>query len=460
MKKILVVDDEQSMREFLSIMLKRDDFDVSTSESGDAAIKRLKSGERFSVVLTDLSMPGDANGLDVLSFTKGIDPNCQVVVMTAFASPETAITAIREGAYDYIMKPFKVDEAKVVIRRAFEKFGLIHENLYLRTKLAAEDSFEGFIGNSPSMGFVFDMIDRVAQTKTTVLVTGESGTGKELVSRAIHDRSGLTGKFVAVNCGAIPENLIEAELFGYKKGAFTGAVKDHEGLFKAGEGGTVFLDEIGELPLNAQVRLLRVLQEKKIKPVGGIDEISVDVRIVAATNRDLEIEVEEGRFREDLFYRLNVIPIELPPLRERGNDVRLLIEFFLKKFAEQIGNPIEGVGKEAMNFLMNYPFPGNVRELQNILERAVTLERSNLISMEVLPKSITGRSLDDSVSSVCVTEEGIDMEGIVENLERRWIGQALEITGGNRTEAAKLLGISFRAIRYRLQKYDESSESE
>ncbi len=460
MKKILVVDDEQSMREFLSIMLRRESFEVSTAESGDEAIALLQDGKRYGVVLTDLSMPGKTSGLDLLSFVKGVDPNCQVIVMTAFATPETAIRAIRDGAYDYITKPFKVDEAKAVIHRAFEKYDLIHENLYLRNKLEAGDSFEGFIGNSPVMGKVFDMIERVARTKTTVLVSGESGTGKELVSRAIHQRSKLKGKFIAINCGAIPENLIEAELFGYKKGAFTGASKDHPGLFKAGHGGTVFLDEIGELPLGAQVRLLRVLQEKKIKPVGGVDEVSVDVRIVAATNRNLEEEVKEGRFREDLFYRLNIIPIELPPLRERGNDVRLLIEFFLKKFVEEIGNPVEGVEKKAMALLMNYPFPGNVRELQNIVERAVTLEVNSLITVGVLPKRISGRSMEKDVSSIKVTEEGIQMEEIVAQLEKAWIAQALEITKDNRTEAAKLLGISFRAIRYRLQKYENTEQEE
>ena len=321
--RVLIVDDEQSMREMLRIMIKTEGCDTETAPRGEEAIKKLEAGERYSVVLTDLKMPG-ASGLDVLRAVKRHDPACQVVLMTAFATAETALEALREGAYDYMIKPFKRDQAVSVVRRALEKFSLIRENFYLREALEGKHNLGKIIGKSEAMRRVFQMIERVAPTPSTILITGESGTGKELVAQAVHEKSDVSsGPFIPINCGAIPENLIESELFGHKKGAFTGAVGDKQGMFAAASGGTIFLDEIGELPLQTQVNFLRVLQEKKVKPVGSAREVPVDCRIIAATNRDLREEIAEGRFREDLFYRLNIIPIDLPPLRERdGDDLR------------------------------------------------------------------------------------------------------------------------------------------
>jgi two-component system, NtrC family, response regulator PilR len=453
-RPVLVVDDEQSMREFLSIMLKKQGLSVTVAERGEEAVDLLEAGERFSLVLTDLKMPG-IGGLDVLGRAKEIDPACQVVVMTAYATPETAISAIKQGAYDYITKPFKVDEAKVVVDRALEKFGLVSENLYLKKTLEKQNGFAHMIGKSEPMRRVFEMISRVADSQTTILISGESGTGKELVARAIHDRSGRADQpFLPINCGAIPENLIESELFGHKKGAFTGASADKQGLFEAAQGGTILLDEVGELPQNTQVKLLRVLQERKVKPVGGAREVSADCRVLAATNRDLREEVAEGRFREDLYYRLNVIPIELPPLRERQSDIKLLIEHFIDEYSKRMGVEIRGVEADAMRILLNYPYPGNVRELQNIIERAVTLTRGDMISVDVLPPHLQEESFSQMARELEVPETGLDLEQMVEELERSLIAKALERAGGVKKDAADLLGITFRSFRYRLKKYE------
>ncbi len=450
-KPILIVDDEQSIREFLSIMLKRQDYEYEVASNSKEALAKLDEMQ-FSLVLTDLRMDDTEAGLDILKHVKATDPACQVIVMTAFASAETAISAIREGAYDYINKPFKLEEVRAVIERALEKYELISENLYLKSQLDV-GSFGEVVGKSESIRRVFDMIERVAPTKTTVLLTGESGTGKELFARALHRRSNLDGPFVPVNCGAIPENLIESELFGYKKGAFTGANQDRDGLFVAASGGTLFLDEVGELPLTTQVRMLRAIQEKKVKPVGSNEEVAVDVRIIAATNRDLQEEVDEGRFREDLFYRLNVISIELPPLRQREGDIRLLIEHYVHKYAEEIGNDVDGVESDALRLLIHYDYPGNVRQLQNIIERAVTLERGSMITVDSLPTSVTRATVSETDSVLHLPEEGVNIDEVMERVENALITQALELTDGNRTEAAKLLGISFRSMRYRLQKH-------
>ncbi len=462
--RILVVDDEQSMREFLSIMLSKAGFRVDTAENGEAAVALFSAGERYACVLTDLQMPG-ISGLDVLEASRAVDPAQQVIVITAHATPETAISAIKLGAYDYLIKPFKIDHARVVINRAIEKHALLSENLFLRSEVSGKAHATNIIGESEAIKGVFDLIARVAKTKTTILIHGESGTGKELVARAIHDSGPLSGPFVPLNCGAIPESLIESELFGYKKGAFTGAAQDRVGIIEAARGGTVFLDEIGELPLGAQVRLLRVLQEKKVKPVGGVEEVSVDCRVVAATNRDLRLEVKEGRFREDLFYRLSVIPIEIPPLRSRVGDIKLLLEHFLRQYAEEIGNPVEGISSEALKLLLDYGYPGNVRELQNIMERAVTLETSNMVSTEVLPALVVASASQSSSPSLDLDPAGVDLDEMLGVIESRLILQALERSKGVKTEAAKVLGISFRSFRYRLKKLglsdddDEASEA-
>ncbi|MBA2662909.1 MAG: sigma-54-dependent Fis family transcriptional regulator [Bradymonadaceae bacterium] len=455
--RVLVVDDERSMREFLTIMLKKQGYTVDAAESGDMAVAWLESGQRFSLVITDLKMPG-IGGLDVLRRVRAIDPACQVMVMTAFASPETAISAIKEGAYDYITKPFKIEDAKIAVHRALEKHQLLRENLYLKEALE-QGGYGELIGRSEPMRKVFELAARVATTKTTILICGESGTGKELVARALHRQSAFSaGPFLPINCGAIPENLIESELFGHKKGSFTGAVADKKGLFEAANQGTLFLDEIGELPASMQVKLLRVLQEKRIKTIGGNAEVEIDCRIVAATNRDLRKEVEAGRFREDLFYRLNIIPIELPPLRSRGSDIKLLLEYFIDKFAREIGNPIEGIDAAALRILMSYPYPGNVRELQNVVERAVTLETGALITIESLPYHMQEEIFSKVADDYEIPAGGIDLEAMVEKLERKLIAKALERAAGVKTDAAKTLGISFRAMRYRLNKYGMNDE--
>jgi two-component system response regulator PilR (NtrC family) len=457
-RPVLVVDDEQSMREFLSIMLRKQGLDVLVATRGEEALEYIDERKRFSVVITDLKMPG-IGGLEVLEKVKSADPACQVVVMTAYATPETAISAIKSGAYDYITKPFKVDEARVTVERALEKYSLVSENFFLKKSLEEKSGFGELLGESDAMKRVFDMISRVADTQTTILITGESGTGKELVARAIHKHGkSADAPFLPINCGAIPENLIESELFGHKKGAFTGAEQDKDGLFVAAEGGTVFLDEIGELPANTQVKLLRVLQEKKVKPVGGNREVDVDCRVLAATNRDLKEEVEQDSFREDLYYRLNVIPIELPPLREREGDIRMLIEHFIEEYSEKMRVDIEGVEAEAMRLMLNYSYPGNVRELQNVIERAVTLSRDSMITVDVLPYSLQEDSLGQVTAEMEIPEGGIDLEGVVERVERSLIDKALERTDGVKKEAAELLGISFRSFRYRLKKYEMGDE--
>ncbi|MFW5965869.1 MAG: sigma-54-dependent transcriptional regulator [Persicimonas sp.] len=457
-RPILVVDDEQSMREFLSIMLEDSEHRVEVATRGEEAIELLEEGNRYCLIITDLKMPGKS-GLDVLKRAKELDPACQVVVMTAYATPETAISAIKEGAYDYITKPFKVDKARLVVDRALEKYDLVSENLYLKKTLDERDGFGQMLGKSEPMRRVFEMISRVADSDTTILISGESGTGKELVARAIHQHSERAEHpFLPINCGAIPENLIESELFGHKKGAFTGASSDKKGLFEAAGRGTVFLDEIGELPQNTQVKLLRVLQEHRIKPVGGNTEVQVDCRVLAATNRELREEVAQGRFREDLYYRLSVIPIELPPLRDRQGDIKLLIEHFVDEYSERMGVGISGVDAEAMRLLLNYPYPGNVRELQNIIERAVTLTRGDMITSEVLPNHLQEESFSRVASELEVPEEGLDLEAMVEQLERSLIEKALERASGVKKDAAELLGISFRSLRYRLKKYGMNGE--
>jgi two-component system response regulator PilR (NtrC family) len=453
MSRVLVVDDERSMREFLTILLRKQNYEVESVENAEGAMARLQEGG-VDLVLTDLKLGGQS-GLDVLEYVKEREPSVQVILMTAFATTETAIQALKAGARDYVIKPFKVDELLVQIEKALDVRRLERENLYLREELAGRVRLDRMVGRSGEMKRVFEMILRVAPTRTTVLITGESGTGKELVARALHSHSDRSeGPFVPVNCGAIPESLIESELFGHAKGSFTGASHDKKGVFAMADGGTIFLDEIGELPLAMQVRLLRVLQEKRVKPVGMATEVSVDCRVVAATNRDLKQMVTEGRFREDLYYRLNVIQIPLPALRERREDLPLLIQHFIDRFGREMGKGIRGVDKDAMSLLLGYPYDGNVRELENIVERAVTLETGDLVTVDSLPYHMQkGNDLAVFAADFEIPEDGVNLDQIVENLERSLITKALRRTNGVRKSAANLLGISFRSMRYRLDKY-------
>ena len=453
MGRVLVVDDEASMRDFLAICLRRAGHEVGQAASGAAAVTAL-AARPVDVVVTDLRMPGALDGLGLLREVRARHPATEVILVTAFATADTALAAMKQGAYDYLTKPFKVDEINAVIDRALEKRALVAENAALRDQVAGRVRMAQLLGRSKGMQRVFELIGKIHSTRTNVLITGESGTGKELVARALHtEGSRASARFVAVNCGAIPEELMESELFGHVKGSFTGAVADRPGLVREADGGTLFLDEIGELSLGLQVKLLRVLQEKKVKPVGGTAELDVDVRVVAATNRELEDEVARGAFRQDLYYRLNVIEVRIPPLRQRREDISLLVDHFLKRQSKELGRPIT-VSAAARKLLEDYDFPGNVRELENVIERAVALAPADEIDVDDLPRLRTTavRSAVEAGGAVELPAEGVDLDRLVADYERAWVARALEKAGGVRKKAAHLLGISFRSMRYRLAK--------
>jgi two-component system, NtrC family, response regulator PilR len=449
---VLVVDDERSMREFLAICLKREGHTVALADSGQAALTAL-AAQPADIVVTDLKMPGDLDGLGLLRSIKEKGIDSEVIVVTAFATPETAIAAMKQGAYDYLTKPFKVDEINAVIERAMEKRTLLADNAALRDKVAGRWRLASLLGKSPQMHKVFDLIGKIHSTRTSVLITGESGTGKELVARALHTEGNRADEpFVAVNCGAIPDELMESELFGHVKGAFTGAVADKKGLFHEAHGGTLFLDEIGELSLGLQVKLLRALQERKVKPVGATEEADVDVRMIAATNRELEEEVARGGFRQDLYYRLNVIEVRIPPLRQRKDDLPLLIDHFLRRFAAEQDKRVAGLTPAAMRLLEEYDYPGNVRELENIIERAVTLSSDHRIDADALPQLKPTRAAAPAAAGIDIPPEGFDLDRVMSDYEREIVLRALDQTGGVRKKAAQLLGITFRSLRYRLAK--------
>lgn len=457
--RILVVDDEHSMQEFLEIRLRNEGYEVQTAGDFDSASLALDADD-FDLLITDMQMPG-RDGIDLLRHAKQVQPELVAIVVTAFATAETAIAAMKEGAYDYLTKPFKVDEISLVVEKALEKKLLARENQRLRHELRHERTKRPLIGNSDAMTRIYEMISRVADTKTNVLVSGESGTGKELVARAIHGESERSeGPFVALNCAAIPETLLESELFGHVKGSFTGAVSNKEGLFEAADHGSLFLDEIGEIPFSLQVKLLRAIQEKAIRRVGGNQDHQFDVRIIAATNRRLEDEVAAGRFREDLYYRLNVIAIEIPPLRDRAEDLPLLIHHFIDKYRVELGKDVKGLEPDAIRVLQGYPFPGNVRELENVIERAVALSRGDWVGVDALPPTIFASPTERT--SPQIPAEGVKLESLVADYERGLLREALGQSGGVKKRAAQLLGISFRSFRYRLEKLglDDSSDNE
>ncbi|VAW35053.1 Nitrogen regulation protein NR(I) [hydrothermal vent metagenome] len=468
--KLIVVDDEESMRNFLSIMLKKEGYEVSTFSTGEAALEFFRD-ESADIVMTDLKMPG-MGGVALLKGLKALDPNVAVILMTAYASVDSAVEAMRAGAYDYFTKPFNIDEIKLHLKRALRLKELEEENILLKKDIHSRYGFSNIIGTSPLMVEVYTLITSAAGTRTNVLVSGESGTGKELVARALHTESERKDKpFVTINCGAIPENLLESELFGHKKGAFTGAVKDKAGLAEMADGGTLFLDEITELPLNLQVKLLRFLQEKTVRRVGGSTDKKVDIRVIAATNRDIESEVEAGRFREDLFYRLNVLGIDLPPLRKRKEDIAKLAEFFFEKYVRETGKAITRISEQALALLIDYDYSGNVRELENAIERGVALEATDVLTAASLPPSIRDfraaraavatrgpGAVEPGSDGVVITEEGLDLEKVVSEFERKIIEDALEKTGGVKKKAAELLKISFRSMRYKLSKYEDTQD--
>ncbi|MFN3200137.1 MAG: sigma-54-dependent transcriptional regulator [Bradymonadia bacterium] len=466
MSRILIIDDELSMREFLEIYFRKMGHEVRCAADGQAGVDLLEA-EAFDLVITDLSMPG-MGGLEVLEHSRNLHPDTPVLMITAYASTQTALDAMKLGAYDYFTKPFKLDQIGLTVRKALERRRLAVENHQLRSALTegqldTNDSFEGIIGRSTIMRRLFGLIDQVSGAPSNILINGESGTGKELVARAIHNRSDRRDQpFLVLNCGAVPENLIEAELFGHRRGAFTGADRDRQGMFNAAEGGSLLLDEIGEMPLQMQVKLLRVLQNGKIRAVGDFHEVAVDVRVLAATHRDLEAEVAAGRFREDLYYRLNVIRVDLPPLRERPEDIPLLVHHFIQKYARAFNRPVPTLAPAVMRALMSHNFSGNVRELENLIERAVALSDDHRIGLRALPPTLLDVSASPTPTTpaptpsvslpMLVPESGLDLEDALERYERHLITAALERTGGRKKQAARLLGISFRSLRYRLEK--------
>jgi two-component system response regulator PilR (NtrC family) len=448
---LLIVDDEVSLRDFLTIVFEEDGCRVETAATladGRAAIQKNEP----DLVLCDLMLP-DGSGLDLLREAKAQNPLIAVIMITAHTSTKSAVEALKAGAFDYIAKPFDIDELKIIVRKAVERKELEDENIHLRSALEERFTFANIIGRSTRMQEIFSIVQRIAPTMSTVLISGESGTGKELIARAIHYNSGRRGKFVSINCGALPETLLESELFGHERGAFTGAIREKRGLFHEADRGTIFLDEIGETSTAMQIKLLRVLQDRVVRRVGSNTETQVDVRVIAATNQDLSDSIKNGTFREDLFYRINVIPIALPALRQRKEDIPLLAEHFIAKFCANLGVPQKKISTDAMRALEKYHWPGNVRELENVIERMIALERSDVLTTKALPEAILlGGSMPDVTFDL--PPDGISLQDHLEAIGKIFMLKALERSGGVQTQAAELLRMSFRSFRYYAKKYD------
>ncbi|MBF8259571.1 MAG: sigma-54-dependent Fis family transcriptional regulator [Actinobacteria bacterium] len=456
--RLLVVDDEQSLRQFLTLFLKKEGYEVDVADSRKAAEKSI--GENvYDLVITDMRMAAEDDGFKILRAAIQKSPSTQVIVLTAYGTIEGAVEAIKLGAYNYIVKPFSNQDLRSLIQGALTiKETAAERGRALRQEIQGKSSYEGIVGRSEAMLKVYELVDRVAPTNANVMVIGESGTGKELIAAALHARSERKdAPFIAINCAAIPETLMESELFGHMRGAFTGAVQTKRGLFEAAHRGTLFLDEVGEIPSSMQSKLLRAIQERCFRRIGGNEDISIDVRIVCASKRNLEDEMKAGRFRDDLYFRLNVIQIVVPPLRERREDVPVLTQHFLDKFAKQMGKQVSRIDGEAMRALLAYEYPGNVRELENIMERATIIETKDVISIASLPPNVTKIDSQESGIIPFLPEyydvEGSSLDNLVDRLEKELLLKALERAGGNRTEAAKLLNISFRSMRYRLDKH-------
>jgi two-component system, NtrC family, response regulator PilR len=448
MARILVVDDDQGMREFMEIMLTKEGYNVTSAEGPSKAINLCRKKD-FDLVITDLKMP-KIDGIEFLKTIKDQFPETVVILITAYASGETAINAMKEGAFDYVEKGGSIEELKKIVHSALLKKGLVDEKNETMA-VTEETSFCGMIGSAREMQKIYTTIKKVADTPANILILGESGTGKELVARAIHDNSSRAKMpIVVINCGGIPENLLESELFGYMKGSFTGAYTDKQGLFEMARGGTIFLDEIGELPPVLQVKLLRVVQEKTFRRIGGAEDIKVDVRIISATNQNLEEKVKKGEFREDLFFRLNVIPIHVPPLRERKEDIPLLTKHFIEKYAREFNKEIRTISSYAMELLMDYAFPGNIRELENIIERSVAMETSNIILPENLLLSTTAAGIANL--PIEIPDKGINLNEELEKIEKKFIEKALQKAKGSKTRAGELLQVTFDSLRYRIEK--------
>jgi DNA-binding NtrC family response regulator len=448
---LLIVDDEASLRDMLTIVFEEEGWIVETAASLAEARAAVQKKEP-DVVLCDLMLP-DGSGIDYLRDVKTQNPSIAFIMITAYTSTKSAVEALKAGAVDYIAKPFDVDELKIIVRKASERKELEDENLHLRTALEERFTFANIIGKSPKMQEIFSVVQRIAKTTSTVLISGESGTGKELIARAIHYNSSRRGKFVSINCGALPETLLESELFGHERGAFTGAIREKRGLFHEAERGTIFLDEIGETSTAMQIKLLRVLQDRVVRRVGATTESAVDVRVIAATNRDLSESIQKGTFREDLFYRINVIPITLPPLRQRREDIPLLVEHFIVKFCKNIDITHKKISADAMRAIEKYHWPGNVRELENVVERMIALEMSDILTTKSLPEHVLlGGTMPDVTFDL--PADGISLQDHLEAIGKIFMLKALERTGGVQTQAAELLRMSFRSFRYYAKKYD------
>ena len=450
METILVVDDEKSILDLLSMVFKKEGYQVKTNP-GTPKVYEVLSDDDFDVLICDIKMP-KVNGMDLLKFVKKNKPIVPVIMVTAYGSVKQAVEALKNGALDYVVKPFDIEELKILVAHGLEERKLREENILLKKSFQEQASFENMIGKSKAMREVFGLIEKVASTDSTVLVTGESGTGKEMAARAIHALSRRRERpFVSINCAALPENLLESELFGHTKGSFTGAVADKRGMFETAHAGTIFLDEVGELSPWTQVKLFRVLQERKIRRVGGTDEIAVDVRIIAATNQDLKKRIEDGKFREELFYRLNVISFEMPALRRRIEDIPLLVSHFLQKHCAKMNRKTKRLTPEVVSFFETYPWPGNVRELENLIERIVAVEERETITVSCLPRDIleTGRHREEPA----ILTSNFDLGSHLDEIARKYIQEAGSASGGNMKKMASLLGISYRSLRYLIDKY-------
>jgi two-component system response regulator PilR (NtrC family) len=457
--RVLVVDDELSMRELLEFMLEKEGYAVISAANGKEALAKIKK-EPYDLLLCDIRL-GDMTGLEVLKASKKAKPHVTVIMISAFATTETAVEAMNQGAFDYVPKPFENEELLQTIANALERKTLEKEKRAIDDELKGTVHFGKIVGSSPRMLHIFEMIRQVAKTRTSVLITGESGTGKELIAKAIHEESDRSDQpFVTINCGGIPETLLESEFFGHRKGSFTGATADKQGLMEIAHKGTLFLDEVAELSVPMQVKLLRAVQERVFRPVGGTKDISVDIRIISATNKNLEDEVIEGKFREDLFYRLNVIEIKIPPLRERKGDLLPLAQHFLEKYSNELGKTVTKFSSYAIDLLKKYDFPGNIRELENLIERSVALSNTNILLPDSLAMSIHKKRWIEGVRNrrfdLDEVSQGVALDSILEEIERAYIEKAMMCADGNKNKAADLLGLSLRSLRYRIDKLNSN----